>query len=150
MKHILNLFILSFLLCFQAQARLIVNKQVITNCSMNATSVCTSSVMNIQGLDDVAFEASWVSTPNGTINVQVSNDTTVDSNSIGQWENLVSTISNITDGSIAVSSAVNSVSVASWNGTNLGFRWIRLIYTNISQSGTLNVFFAGKSKQGLH
>jgi len=115
---------------------------------MTGTSTLTSSVTNIQFLDDVGYQFVWTGSPVGTIAVQVSADYAQDfsgnvTNS-GNWTPI--TLSYLSGGSF-----VNSQSIPTSVGSPvyldlalLSAPWIRAVYTNSSGTGTLTATITAK------
>lgn len=103
--------------------------QIITNGSMTGTSVITSSAVNTLRLIAPTIQFVWTGTPNGTFQIQCSND-------------------GVTWGNVTLSTSITATGSASDAEINLfpwGFKWFRCTYTNSSSTGTLNAFFCGKS-----
>lgn len=111
--------------------------QIVTAGSLAAS--VTSTVTNIQYLDNVCIEAIWTGTPTGTFAVQGSLDHQQD-----QYGNVV-TGGNWVTLTGATASASGSGDVALFDLTQLSFPWVRLIYTRVSGSGTLNAYIGGKA-----
>lgn len=111
--------------------------QTITNGDMSGN--LTSAVSGIQYSDNISIAFVFTGTPTGTFGAQVSNDYNQDSQgnvtSVGNWINLPIT---------PTLSASGSAGVAGADLNQLGWPWIRFIYTASSGSGTLNAFVAGK------
>lgn len=102
--------------------------------SFNSTPVDCSAVQlaSIQGV--------WTGggSPTGTFKVQVSNDQVNDGASVTNWSDYPSSsIAITTDGDLI------------YNISNLGYRWVRLVYTRTSGTGTLNAKAVLKSEARL-
>lgn len=110
------------------------------NASMTGTSTVTSSVTNIQFLDNVSIQLQWTGTPNGTFSVQGSLDYAVNEvtgvvQNAGTWIEVTLPTTPIAAGvagEILIDTAM------------LSFPWIRIQYTNTSSTGTLNGYISGK------
>ena len=120
----------------------------IVNGAMTSTSSLTSTVTDIQFLDDIGYQFNWTGSPTGTIAIQVSADYAVDFNgnvtNAGNWIPLVFTYWN---GSIFVTATSIPTSVGSPVYLDLALLsspYIRAVYTNSAGSGTLNAFITGK------
>ena len=103
---------------------------VIAAGSMTGTSVLTGSTIDCSGLNTVAVQAVWTGTPNGTLAFQVSNDVGV------TWSTVALTP--------ALSNPAGSATNTAGQWANNGFSQCRLIYTNSSSTGTLNVYISGR------
>lgn len=110
----------------------------------------TSKVTNIQFLDDVGYQLNWSGAPVGNIQIQVSADYAEDYSSPpnvtnpGNWVTLVLTYWN---GSVFVTNTSIPTSVGSPIYLDMSFLsapWIRIVYTKISGSGTLEAFITAK------
>lgn len=112
--------------------------QTITNGDMSAASI-TSSVTNIQYLDNIGVQCNWNGTaPIGVIAIQVSADYAADEfgnvTNPGNWFTLPT--------SPAVTGNTGSVYV---DLNQMSAPWIRAVYTKTSGTGTLNAFVTAKS-----
>lgn len=110
---------------------------VITNIAM--TGNVTSAVTVIQNLSQIGYDISWTGVPVGTFSVQVSNtysqnaDGTV--KNAGNWTSLVlSTVPTASGSSGSGYIDVDAISAYA----------MRLVYTFVSGSGTLNATVNGK------
>lgn len=72
-----------------------------------------------------SFQVKWTGTPTGTLKLQASND--IDA-TVTDWED-------IPGSSVAIAGAAGQ---QVYNYTNAPFRWVRLVYTASSGSGTLS------------
>lgn len=93
-----------------------------------------------------SIQAVFSGSPVGTLKLQISNDIVpvapVAGNPVGS--NPAANVVNWTDytgSSTAVSAAGNFV----WNVFDVGYRWVRVVYTRSSGTGTLNITYSGKS-----
>jgi hypothetical protein len=88
----------------------------------------TSTVTEIPYLDNVVYQATWSGTPTGTFSVEVSLDG----------------VNYVPLGLSPTPSASGSASSAIIELNQLGERFVRLVYTRIAGSGTLNAYIAAK------
>jgi hypothetical protein len=95
------------------------------------SSNITSASTNILNLDRVGYQLSWSGTPTGDFTVEISNDET-------NWIEM--TLS-------ATISAAGSADTA-FIDCETAAKFIRLVYTSSSGSGTLQVKITGKSISG--
>jgi hypothetical protein len=108
---------------------------------INATSMAasiTGAATNIQYLDNVSVQASWTSTPVGTIAIEGSldhsaNPITNQTINAGTWTTILSYAAGGAAGGFLQ------------DMNNLSFPWIRVSYTRSSSSGTLDVYISGKA-----
>lgn len=104
---------------------------------MAGTNTLTSNALHILNLDNLFIQAHIVSTPNGSMLIQVSSNHQEDQQGNvtvpGNWIT-VSTTS-------IVSGAPSDIGI---DLNQLGATWLRVVYTNTSGSGTLNVTASGK------
>jgi hypothetical protein len=94
----------------------------------------TSKVSDISGFDNVAVQLVWTGTPTGTFAVQGSLDYNPQL-ATGTWTALTLSSS---------PAAAGSASNVLLDLNQLSFPWIRVVYTAVSGSGTLNAYIAGK------
>lgn len=99
----------------------------------------TSTVTNIQFLDNIAVQLNFTGTPVGTFTVQVSADYAQDD------------LGNVTNSGNWIPITLNPVPSAAGTAdqifidlNQLAAPWIRVVYTRTSGSGTLNSFITGK------
>lgn len=131
MKAIVMSFFL-LILASQSFANNFTSAQIITACDMSTAS-CTSSVVDTNQLPVIGLQAVYAGSPNGTIVVQVSGDNVPLASSVTNWTTYPSS-------SQSIAAAGSFV----WNIAPFGFRWVRLLYTKVSGTGTLNATFNGK------
>ncbi len=109
--------------------------QIVTSGDMSQATV-TSTVTNIERLDNIGVQLNWTGSPVGTFAVQVSIDYEQDDQGnvldAGNWVTIVT----------ASTAAGSPIMV---NLTALSAPWIRTVYTRSSASGTLNAFISGKA-----
>lgn len=110
--------------------------QVITAGVMTGTSSITSQITEIRGFDNIAYEIDFSGTPTGTFQVEVSNSYDPITNPNATFVILVLSPAPVAAGS----SGVIGIDI-----NQSGFKYIKLVYTNISGSGTLNAFISGKA-----
>lgn len=116
--------------------------KIITNGAMSGTSVLTSHTLHILNLDNIYLQFDFTGTPNGTFDVQVSGNHVEDSNGNvlvpGSWVSLTLSPSPAATGS------ANTIGI---DLNQLGAPWVRVVYTNTSSTGVLNVSASGKGLQ---
>ena len=112
---------------------------IITNGDMSGN-------INSQGMDFnqimlYSVQAVWTGTPSGILKLQLSNDIVNPViGSIGQANEVV----NWTDYTGSPQTLSGSAGNFVWNCIYPGYRWMRLVYTASSSSGTLNVIVSAK------
>lgn len=130
------------------------------NARIIGSGLSMSSNTNTQGVDlqyyfGLSVHAVWSGSAQGTLKLQVSNDTVVADqagvNMGGTYTvptDPADMVTNWADytGSVASTSSYASASGGSllWNAADCGYRWIRAAYVSASGSGTLTVNFLGK------
>lgn len=113
--------------------------QNITNGDMSQTSI-TSSVTNIQHLDNIAIQINWSGTsPVGVVTVQVSVDYAQDPN--GQVQNSGNWVNVNLPQAATISANSGSIFI---DLNQLASPWIRVVYTKTSGIGTLQGFISAK------
>lgn len=105
--------------------------QIISNQSMNANIV--SGAYDLNQMAMYAVQAVYSGNPTGTILLQASCDPVSLSSQVVNW-------TTIANSSVSISSAGSS----SWNYSLIGYRWVQVVYTFSSGSGTLNVSLNAK------
>jgi hypothetical protein len=97
---------------------------LVVNQSMAAdyTGASQQMVQMVMG----AIAARFSGTPNGTLKLQISNDNS-------NW-------TDYTDSDYALTTSGS----VSWNLNNIGYQYVRVVYTRNSGTGTLNVTVSGK------
>lgn len=99
----------------------------------------TSSVTNIQFLDNIGIQLTFTGAPVGTFEVQVSADYAQDDNgnvtNAGNWTSITLSPS---------PAAAGSGSTIYIDMNQLSAPWIRVKYTKTSGTGTLNGYITGK------
>lgn len=113
---------------------------------MTGTSTITSSVSNIQNLDNIGIQLNFTGTPNGTFFVQVSAD---------YAQQVMGGVAVVTNAGNWITVTLPTTPVASGSANQiyidlnqLSAPWIRVQYTNTSGTGTLNAFITAKSLGG--
>lgn len=106
---------------------------LLTNANM--TSAVTSLGVNLISIYAYSIQAVWSggSTPNGTFTLQGSNDS--GDNGSGQGVSQPTHWTTITGSSQAVTGTPGSIL---YDVTECSYRWVRLVYTPVSGSSTLN------------
>jgi hypothetical protein len=97
-------------------------------------ATCTSSWVEIQAAELVAIQVAYTGSPVGSLVLQGSNDQSV----------VTSLVDTTYDSTIAVAAAGNSL----WNLGNVGFPYIRVLYTKTSGTGTISGTINGKGSPG--
>jgi len=105
--------------------------QIIVNQPMTAN--IASGAYDLNQMAMYALQAVYTGSPNGTILVQASCDNVPLASSVVNW-------TTIANSSVNISSAGSS----SWNYSLIGYRWVQVVYTFSSGSGTLNVTLNAK------
>lgn len=96
--------------------------------------------IDLQGVDSYAIQAVYTGSPVGTLKLQLSTDAVAPGPDSNVALNVVNW-SDYTGSSLAISAAGDVM----YKIDKGGERWVRLIYTRSSGSGTLNATFNGKS-----
>lgn len=116
----------------------LVKFKTISSGDMSQATV-TSSVTNIQGLDNIGIQLNFTGSPVGTFSIQVSMDYAQDNygnvTDAGNWVGLTLSPNPAAEGS------ANQIYI---DLNQLSSPWIRVKYTKTSGTGTLNAFIAGK------
>jgi hypothetical protein len=103
------------------------------------TSGLTSRAMRSAILDDMSFQATWSGTsPVGTLDVQVSNDHQENGGVVtnaGNWTSIYTAPQAVTGNTGTLFLNIAAISAA----------WIRCVYAPTSGTGTLDVYFNGRS-----
>lgn len=115
---------------------------VLVNASMTGTTVVNSNPIPLDQIYGFALQAYWTGTPVGTFKLQGSCDapgkTTQTSNGgpdiVTNWSDIANSTTT------AAGSSGNFV----WNFNGCFFRYVRLVYTNASGTGTLNAEIVNK------
>lgn len=111
--------------------------QIISAGDMSQSSI-TSAVTNIEFMDNIGIQLNWTGSPSGTFAIQVSLDYDQDNNgnviNAGNWVSVTLTPTPDTSVSPPIYIDMNQLSSP----------WIRVVYTKVSGTGTLNAFIAGK------
>jgi hypothetical protein len=119
--------------------------QNFTNASMSGTTTITSLTSSVQFVDNIGLEWIWSGAPVGNFQVQTSIDYDPNETIAGNWVPLLFTYWN---GSVFVTSYMIPTSLGSPYYLDIdvtSIPWIRVVYTNISGSGTLNGFLTAKA-----
>lgn len=113
--------------------------QVVIVESGDMSGSVTSIGIDLQQLLSYSIQAVFTDAPVGTFKLQWSNDEV----QVSSGSNPAANVVNWTDYT-GTSQAVSAAGNYGWIGAWAGFRWIRLVYTRSSGSGTLNAVFCGK------
>lgn len=112
--------------------------QNITSGDMSAASI-TSSISNIQHLDNIGIQLKWTGVPVGTFAIQVSVDYAQD------FEGNVTNSGTWTSLSLSPSPVASGAADNAYVDLNqLSAPWLRVVYTKTSGTGTLNGYIVGK------
>lgn len=123
---------------FYANALRYSTSPIITAGSMGAS---TNSIgIDLNQILNCSIQAVWTGTPTGTLKIQVSNDNVPYGTSSNPSANVV----NWTDYTGSSQSLSGSAGNFVWNMLDSGYRWIRLVYTRSSGTGTINAAIVGK------
>lgn len=99
----------------------------------------TSQVCNINQLDNIGIQLVFTGTPTGTFQVQISADYNQDNYgnvlNAGDWTPITLSSSPVASGS------AGNVYI---DMAELSAPWLRVVYTKVSGTGTLNVWVTGK------
>ena len=100
---------------------LVTTNRILTDMSVtiNGPAMC------LEGSLHFSFQIKWTGTPTGTLKLQMSND--IDA-TVTDWED-------IPGSSVAIAGAAGQ---QVYNYSNAPFRWVRVVYTATSGSGTLS------------
>lgn len=107
--------------------------------NMTGTTVVTSNVVDTRYLTNLYLQISYTGTPNGSFSIQASMDYVPNPAGgagivAGTWIDIGANIANAAGGAGAV-----GVNIA-----NEGYAFLRLVYTNTSSTGSLDVWAGGK------
>lgn len=108
---------------------------LVTNGSMTGTTTINSPAIPVDQAWGYAVHAVWTGTPTGTLKLQASCDAPLLTNQTSSGVTTVTNWTDITSSSVAVAGAAGDYM---WNVTTGSYRFFRLVYTNISGTGTLN------------
>lgn len=114
--------------------------QIITSGDMSQSTV-TSLGLDMNQMVLASIQAVYTGSPVGTLKLQISND--IVSAPPGGGTNLASLVTNWSDytgSSLSISAAGDFT----YNLLDIGYRWLRLVYTKSSGTGTINATFCGK------
>ena len=138
MKHlIVALFVLS--LVPAANAIRFTPVKILTACDMSTAS-CTSIGTDINQLQSYAIQASFSGSPVGTLKLQISTDQVQVGTGTNDPAVNVVNWSDYTGSSYSLSASGNYM----WNVFPAGYRWVRMVYTKTSGTGSLSATFDGK------
>lgn len=119
--------------------------QSVTGALMSGTNVITSIPSSIQFVDDIGVELVWTGAAVGNFQVQVSIDYDPNEEIPGSWVPLLFTYWN---GTVFVTSYNIPTSLLSpyyIDITLTSAPWVRIQYTNVSSTGSLNAFLTAKA-----
>lgn len=125
----------------------LLNYQTISSGDMSAASL-TSSVTNIQFLDDIGVQFNFSGSPVGSFAVQVSADYAQDTfgnvTNPGNWAPLTFSYFNGATTITATSIPTSAGSPIYIDMALLSAPWIRAVYTKVSGTGTLDAYITAK------
>jgi hypothetical protein len=99
------------------------SSQIVSAESMGASF--NSSVFSLADVMGYSIQAVFTGSPNGVFKLQASNDMVSAVGDIVNWTDIAST-----------SIAINSNGTAMWNIADVYYRWVRLVYTRTSGTGS--------------
>lgn len=115
------------------------SKALQTALAISGTTAYATAAVDVQFLDNIAFQVTGTSTATGAAQVQVSVDHNQDSlgnvTNAGNWVNLGSSTAIDFGATASYYIAVNQLSAP----------YIRLVYTNATNTGTLTSLVCGKA-----
>lgn len=117
--------------------------QILSNASM--LSNINSIGIDVSQMALASIQAEWTGAPVGSFKLQISNDilppAPSTSNPVGPDPAAnVRNWSDYTNSTTAVSGSGNFT----WNMVYVGYRWVRLVYTATSGTGSVSAAFSGK------
>lgn len=103
--------------------------------SMTGTNVRTSQAIPIDQLWGFAIQVVWTGTPTGTFKLQASCDAPAqETQTSNGGPYVITNWDDVTDSPYSVAGAAGSYT---WNVREPAYRFVRLVYTNASGSGTI-------------
>jgi len=118
--------------------------QIISNASMSSNVISIGIDCNQIAL--ASIQAEWTgATATGTLKLQISNDlvAVASSNTNPAGPDPAANVINWSDYT-GSTTTVSGPGNFTWNMVYVGYRWLRLVYTAGSGTGTLNATFSGK------
>lgn len=109
------------------------NDLIVSSGSMTGTSTINSDPFWIGHAAGYCVQAVWTGTPNGAFKLQASIDP-VEPSPNNSNEPTITNWEDVADSSYSVTGAAGSYT---WNVSNAFYRWVRVVYTNTSSTGTL-------------
>jgi hypothetical protein len=106
------------------------------------TGDISSSAFWVPHLDNFAIQAVWTGTPTGTLKLQCSCDK--GSGNVSEERGAPTNWTDIVGSSQSTAGAAGS---NVWNVQNAGYRWVRVVFTFGSGTGSLSVTANGKGPQ---
>jgi hypothetical protein len=103
--------------------------------SFNSDAIYLGHIVNF------SIQSVFTGTPNGSFKLQYSNDKGVEDKTNGGWS--AAGISTWTDDAASVI-AVTAAGDAMWDVQNSGPRWVRLVWTRTSSTGSATIRFNAK------
>ncbi len=112
--------------------------QIVTNGDMSGTLTINSAITDLNQQYVYSIQAVYSGTPVGSLKLQASND--IVTLGAGGGQPAITNWTDISGSTVGISAAGNYL----WNVSNFGYRWTRLVYTQTSGTGTLNVVLNAK------
>lgn len=132
------LFLVTALFCFSARANKFVPVKTLVACDMSLAS-CTSIGLDINQLTSYAVQAVFTGAPVGTLTLEISSDDVL----VVPGTNPAANVTHWTTYT-GSSQAVAAAGSFMWNVFPAGYRWMRMVYTKTSGTGSLSSTFNGK------
>lgn len=113
----------------------------------NMVATITGGWINIEGIDNISFQALWTGTPTGTFEFDVSNDGPIDDAQTNKPSGTLGATALTLPSSMTVAAAVPSGSGGNFyfDFNQLSAKWIRMKYVLGSSTGQLSVGVFGKA-----
>lgn len=102
---------------------------------MSLAADAASDPVSIESMPQYAVQLVFTGTPTGTFSLQGSNDG-------GQFDG--QTLTGVSNWTTISTQAVAAAGNHMWNVANAGYRWVRVIYTATSGTGSVTGRFQGK------
>lgn len=109
--------------------------------AMTGTDTITSDAIPVDQLWGFAIQAVWTGTPNGQLKLQASCDAPLRAGQVSDGDSNVTNWVDVSDSFYTVSGTAGNYM---WNFASVGFRFVRLSYTNVSGTGELSAVLCAK------
>ena len=116
------------------------NFQIQLQNGLDASITETTAAMFLANLMGFSFQTVLTGSPVGTLKLQMSNDVGTITSAADHTGTGVTNWTDITGSSFSVAAAGNW----GWDYTLPGFRWVRMVYTPASGTGTISTTFQAK------